>query len=306
MKRITTTWFNYLFNQPYLLLVLTTLFWGGNFISSRYIAADFGAIPLAFLRWGFAILCLTPFALKYVKADWGVIKKHWFILMLFSATGITIFNTFVYIGLKSTTAINGLLIQSLGPLIVFIWVFLFFKEKVNRFQIIAVTISLIGVFFIIFKGDISNVLTLNFNIGDIFILAAIIFYSLYSALLRKKPDMHWLSFLYMTFLLGEIMLLPFFVWDLANNGNHMFFNGTSISILVYVAIFPAILAYIFFNRAVALVGPNIAASFFHLIPVFGTSMAILFLAEALQFFHIIGFSLVILGVYLGSNTKKGS
>ncbi|NRA88156.1 MAG: DMT family transporter [Rhizobiales bacterium] len=296
--------FNYLYNQPYILLCLTTLFWAGNFVTSRTISAEFGAIPLAYIRWGIALIILTPFAIKYVKADWALIKKHWIILSLLSATGITIFNTFVYIGLRDTTAINALLIQSLGPIIVFLWSFILFRNKLRPTQMLAICISLLGVFYIVFKGQIGNIINLNFNIGDIYIIVAIIFYSLYSALLRNKPNIHWLSFLYMTFLLGEIMLTPFLIWDLLTVGNHMFLNIHSISVMAYVAIFPAIIAYICFNRAVALVGANVSASFFHLIPVFGTILAIIFINETLQTFHIIGFSLVITGIYIGSRKQN--
>ncbi len=304
MRQLILSIYRYLFNQPYLLLVLTTLFWSGNFVASRTITADFGAIALAYVRWGLATIILTPFAIKYVKADWQIIKKHWLILLLIATSGITIFNTFIYIGLRDTTAINALLIQSLGPLIVFVWSFVLFREHIKFKQLLAICISLFGVAYIVFKGQISNIMNLNFNMGDILIILAIIFYSLYSALLKKMPKIHWLSFLYITFLMGEFMLTPFFIWDLVANGNHMFFNGKSLSVLAYVAIFPAILAYIFFNRAVSLVGANIAASFFHLIPVFGTIMAIIFLNETLQYFHMVGFSMVVLGIYIGTSAKK--
>ncbi len=300
MKKIITT----LYNQPYLLLILTMLFWGGNIVSSRAIAADFGSVSLAYLRWGIALICLTPFAIKHVRNDWQKIKKHWLILSLLAVSGISIFNTLVYIGVKDTTAINAVLTQSAGPLIVFIWSFILFGEKINIKQLLAIFISLFGVFIIVFKGNLQNVIAFNINVGDVFIVIAIVFYALYSSLLRKKPDIHWLSFLYITFLIGELVLTPFFIWEIMSQGNQMFINLQSVTSLLYIAIFPAILAYIFFNRAVALIGANIAVSFFHLIPVFGTIMAILFLGESLHLYHIIGFTLVILGIYISVKSKK--
>ena len=306
MKKILISGFHYLYNQPYLLLILTTLFWGGNMVNSRYIANDFGPISLAFLRWGIAIIILTPFAIKYIKADWQQIKQNWLILAVMAICGVTTYNTMVYIGVKDTTAINAVLTTSLGPIIVFVWCFILFKEKVRFLQFIAILISLLGIMFIIFKGDFANVVNFNVNKGDIIIIIAIAFYALYSALLRKKPNMHWFSFIYITFLMGEIMILPFFVWEIYDQGNQMFIGVKSIATLAYISIFASILAYIFFNRAVALIGANVAATFFHLIPVFGTILAIIFLGETLYYYHMIGFSLVILGIYLGSKKAKSS
>lgn len=300
MKKILTSSFAYLYNQPYLLLVLTTLFWGGNMVNSRYIANDFGPVSLAFLRWAIALVILTPFAIKYIKADWQQIKQHWVILAVMAFSGVTTYNTMVYVGVKDTTAINAVLTTSLGPIIVFIWCFILFKEKIRALQLAAILISLSGVMLIIFKGDINNVMNFNVNKGDLIIIVAIAFYALYSALLRKKPQIHWFSFIYITFLMGEIMIAPFFIWELYSHGNQMFIGIKSIATLAYISIFASILAYIFFNRAVALIGANVAASFFHLIPVFGTILAIIFLDETLYQYHIIGFALVILGIYLGS------
>ncbi|PCI87207.1 MAG: EamA family transporter [Hyphomicrobiales bacterium] len=304
MKKTLVSGFHYLYNQPYLLLILTTLFWGGNMVNSRYIASDFGPISLAFLRWGIALICLTPFAIKYIKADWQQIKQHWFIITVMAFSGITTYNTMVYVGVKDTTAINAVLTTSLGPIIVFVWCFILFKEKIRALQFVAILISLSGVMLIIFKGDINNVMDFNVNKGDLIIIIAIAFYALYSALLRKKPQIHWFSFIYITFLVGELMLIPFFAWELYSQGNQMFIGVKSIATLAYISIFASILAYIFFNRAVALVGANVAATFFHLIPVFGTILAIIFLGETLYSYHMIGFALVILGIYLGSKKTK--
>lgn len=306
MKKLAISAFNYLYNQPYLLLILTTLFWGGNMVNSRYIAADFGPISLAFIRWGIALLLLTPFAIKYIKADWQQIKAHWFILTILSITGVSIYNTFVYVGIKDTTAINAVLTTSLGPVIVFIWCFILFREKIRPIQLAAIGLSLCGIMFIIFKGDVTNLLTFKVNFGDLVIIAAIGFYALYSALLRKKPKIHWFSFIYVTFFIGELVLIPFFIWELNSSGNKMFFNFNSVATLIYISVFASIAAYIFFNRAVALIGANVAATFFHLIPVFGTILAIIFLGETLHYYHVIGFSMVIIGIYLGSRKPKNA
>ncbi|MCJ8324377.1 MAG: DMT family transporter [Rhizobiales bacterium] len=304
MKKIVTKGFNYLYNQPYLLLILTMFFWGGNMVNSRYIAADFGPLSLAFIRWGIAVIILTPFALKFVKADWQKIKQHWFIITVLAISGISIYNTFVYIGVKDTTAINAVLTTSLAPVFVYIWSFVLFRQKISLLQMVAIIFSLCGIMFIIFKGNLENVQNFNVNKGDLTVLVAIAIYGFYSALLRKKPTIHWFSFIYMTFLIGELMLLPFFIWELTTQGNKMFFNVNSVATLIYISIFASILAYIFFNRAVALVGANGVASFFHLIPVFGTILAIIFLGEELLYYHIIGFSMVIFGIYMGRRKQK--
>ncbi len=158
-----------------------------------------------------------------------------------------------------------------------------------------------GVAVIISQGDFSRLLSIRFNIGDLLILGAVVLYGFYSALLRKRPAIHWISFLAMTFLIGDILLFPFFLWEVST-GYVLKFNFLTVAACLYVAVIPSLIAYAFFNRGVELIGANRAGPFFHLMPLFGALMAVVFLGEQFELFHAVGMAAILSGVALASTT----
>ncbi|GIK41128.1 MAG: multidrug DMT transporter permease [Chloroflexota bacterium] len=294
--------FQNLFDQPYLLLVLATLFWSGNFVLGRAVRADVPPIGLAFWRWCGGSILVMGFAWPYLKRDWGLIRQHWKIVLLLSILGVASFNTLIYTGLQFTTAINALLMQSAMPVLIVLMSYLFFREIVSAVQGVGILLSLVGVLAIIGQGRLEVLTSLSLNLGDLLVFIAVALYAAYSALLRQRPPIHPLSFIAATFIAGAVILLPFYLWENAT-GRVMSVDGVTLLTVGYVAIFPSILAYLFYNRGVELAGANRAGLFVHLMPVFGSIMAILFLGERFGWFHGVGILLILGGILLATRSQ---
>jgi drug/metabolite transporter (DMT)-like permease len=289
----------WLANQPYLLLSLTSLFWAGNVVLGRYVAGHVPPISLAFLRWTGAFLLILPFAWQYLKRDWPVIRANLPMLMLLSVTGIGAYNTIAYIGLQYTQALNALLIQSAGPLFIAFWSLVLFRTRLTWAQAFGIAISLAGVLTIIARGDVETLSGIDFNKGDLIFTGALMIFCIYSALMPYRPNLHPLAFLGFTTGVGALVNVPFVIWEVSS-GFAMSFDTETLLTLAYVIVFPSTLAYLCYNRGVELIGANRSAPFYHLIPVFGSVLAIGFLGEEPKLFHLVGYGLVLAGVFVAA------
>lgn len=300
--RSATSW---LMNRPYLLLSLSSLLWAGNVVLGRFIAADFPPMALSFLRWGFACLIVLPFAWPHLKAEWPVIRKHLPILTLLTLTGLAGYNAIAYLGLRYTEALNALLIQSSGPLIVALWSLVLLGIRLTWPQTIGIGISLLGVLTILTRGDPAALTSIHLNKGDLIFTFALVIFGLYSVLAVKRPAIHPLAFMGFTSGYATVLLIPVVIVEAASGLTPSLTLNNALT-LAYVAIFPSILAYLFFNRGVELIGANRAAPFFHLIPVFGSVLAIAFLGERPHLFHVTGYALVLTGVAIAARKSAWS
>lgn len=290
-------------NQPYLLLSLTSLFWAGNIVLARHVGSHVPPITLTTIRWFGVFLILLPFAWPHLKRDWPALRARLPLMLFLSLVGFAFNNAISYWAMQYTEALNALLIQSSGPLWVALWSLVLFGVQLTGAQLTGIAVSLAGVLIIILRGDISALASIAFNKGDLMFATSLASFGLYSALIPRRPVIDQLSFISFTTLCGALMLVPGSLWEFAT-GATLKFDTLTLSTLGYILIFPSTLAYLFFNRGVALIGPNRAAPFFHLVPVFGSAMAILLLGEKLQPYHLIGYALVLAGVVTAS--RQGS
>jgi drug/metabolite transporter (DMT)-like permease len=295
-------WLN---NQPYLLLTLTSLFWAGNIVLARYVAGRVPPLTLSCVRWFGTFLILLPFAWPHLKRDWPVLRAHLPMMLLLSAIGFAFNNAISYWALQYTQALNALLIQSSGPLFVALWSLVLFGVRLTGAQLAGIAISLAGVLTIILRGDIAALASIQFNKGDVMFASSLVSFGLYSALIPRRPATHQLSFISFTTGCGAMMLVPFSIWEFST-GTTLKFDTLTLATLTYVLIFPSTLAYLFFNRGIALIGPNRAAPFFHLVPVFGSAMAIVLLGEQPRLFHLAGYLLVLAGVVIASRQASAA
>lgn len=295
----------WLSNQPYLLLSLTSLFWAGNIVLARYAAGHIPPMTLSCVRWIGAFLMLLPFAWPHLKQDWPALRSRLPLMVLLSATGFATNNALSYWGLQYTEALNALLIQSSGPLFVAVWSLMLFGVRLTVGQFAGITISLLGVLTIILRGDFGALAAIQFNKGDVMMAGAQLAFGLYSSLMPRRPKTHQLSLIAFTTGCGALLLMPFSVWEYSN-GLTLKQDLLTAATLVYVVIFPSTLAYLFFNRGIALIGPNRSAPFFHLMPVFGSAMAILLLGEQPRLFHLVGYLLVLAGVVIASRQASAA
>src|SRR6202035_5603332 len=267
-------WLNH---QPYLLLSLTALFWAGNIVLARYVAGHLPPVTLTCIRWIGVFLILLPFALPHLKRDWPALRAKLPLMVLLSAIGFAFNNAISYWAMQYTQALNALLIQSSGPLFVALWSLVLFGVRLTWAQLAGIIL----------------------NKGDVMFASSLLAFGLYSALMPRRPVTHQLSLISFTVACGALLLLPFSIWEYST-GRTLKFDAITMATLAYVVIFPSTLAYLFFNRGIALIGPNRAAPFFHLVPVFGSAMAILLLGEQPRLFHLVGYVLVLAGVVIAS------
>lgn len=284
--------------SPYLLLVLTILFWAGNFNLARAIHADVPPLGLSFWRWAVAALILLPFAWSSMRAALPLARQHWRLVLALAVLGIAGFNSLVYVGLQTTTATNGVLLQSVTPITMILLAGLVLHEKSTLAQWAGIGVSLVGVLVIITKADRQVVQQLAFNRGDMWIVLATLDWSLYTVLLRKLPQgLRGTPILGFSISLGALVIFPLYVYE-SFTFQTMPVTAVSVASVAYVAVFPSLLSYMFWNHATQKLGVNRTGQFSHLMPVFGILLATLLLGERLQLFHALGMGLVAVGLIL--------
>jgi drug/metabolite transporter (DMT)-like permease len=286
--------------NPYLLLTLTPLFWACNWIVGRGLAADIPPMAMTFFRWLFATLLLAPFAWPHLRRQWPLVRRHWKTMTLLGVIGIGTHNALAYLGLNYTTATNGVILNSFIPVMIITLSWLFLGERLSRLQSIGVGVSLAGVLTILSQGSLEALLGFRLNGGDLLVILSMAMWSIYTICLRwRPPGLHMLTFLFALMLVGDCAVLPLFAAEYAF-GRHMAPTLPNLAALVAVALFSSVLAYIFWNRGVELVGASVAGLFVHLMPVFGVVLAWAFLGERLAPFHLAGIALILAGIYVTS------
>lgn len=292
-----------LFDRAVPLLTLAILFWSLNFVLGRAVRAEIPPVGLAFWRWAVATLLLAPIAWPQVRRDWPAIQRSWGRLLLLALLGVTVFNTLIYLGLQTTVALNAFLLQSLMPVLIVALSFLIYRERVQGRQVAGLCISLAGAAWVIARGDLGALASLQLAFGDVLVFVAVICYAAYSVLLRGRPKIGPLAFLFVTFAPGTLALLPFYLWETIAVAP-VRITTVSVASIVYVAVFPSIVSFLFFNRGVELAGANRAGTYLHLMPLFGAVFSVILLGEALRSFHFVGAGLIGCGILLAGGVRS--
>ncbi len=289
----------------YILLSLAVLFWSGNSVFARMISTQIDPLELSFYRWFFVLLLLSPYILINHKRILNSFKKNPILLIVLGTLGIAFFNTFLYFGLQTTTAINALLVNSSIPIIIIILSKLILKATINKIQLFGIVLSTLGVLYLIAKGSWELLKTLEFTNGDLWILLACFTWALYSIFLKFKPkDLNAFDFFSISTSIGVIILYVLFKYFGYSISFNFIENKEILYSLSYMAIFASILSFYFWNISTVEVGANKAGQFSHLMPIFGAILAYIFLKEKLEFYHFIGMFLIALGIYLSIFYKK--
>ncbi len=289
--------------MPYIFLVLAVLFWSGNFVIGRGVHEVVPPVALAFWRWTIALLILLPFVVQPMIRQYELLRRNWRILSVFAVLGVTNFSMFLYIALQTNTAINTVLINSLMPVMVVFMSWIGFQDKITYKQGFGGLISFVGLIWIITRGTPSAIFAIKLSKGDFWTLAAAASWASYSVLLRKRPkNLHPLSFMGFIIIVGLLFLLPFYIWEL-RSGAVFVWTPVSAGAVLYMAVCASVLAYIFWNRAIEIVGANKGGIFIHLMPMFSIIMAIIFLGEHLLAYHLPGMAGIIIGIILTTTGK---
>jgi drug/metabolite transporter (DMT)-like permease len=286
-----------LWRTAWLLMLAPPLFWSGNFITGRAARDVVPPVALAFWRWTGALAIALPLAWPHLRRDLPVLRQHWVVTLVLAITGVAAFNAMVYTGLRTTTALNAVLLQSATPLFILLWAMVLFGLRPALHEAAGIVVSMAGVAVIAGEGSAGRLLSLTLNSGDLWVLGAVASYAFYTALLRRRPPVHPLSFLVASFALGTLVLVPFYLWELAA-GRHVVAGLPAFAAIGYVAVFPSFLAYLAYNRGVELIGPGRAGQYIHLMQVFGTLLAVTLLGERFHSFHAAGIGLIGAGLVL--------
>ena len=291
-----------IFDNGPLLLVLTMLFWAGNMIVGRWIAGQVPPVTLAFLRWLGASVFILPIAWRYIRQDCDVIRAHLPVLIVLGITGSGLFNTLQYAALVTTTATSAGVIYACGPIMILLTSYLLNGERITGAQVAAVAISLAGVAIILTHGAPQDLAATIINRGDVIMLIAVAVWAFYTAYLNRRPALHPLTFAAVTFWVAAILNLPLSAIELAHGAQFLLTPKTALAIL-YTAIFPSLLAYLFYNRGVELLGPAKAGAYINLVPMFAAALGLLVLGERPGLYHFAGFALILTGVAIVSRTR---
>ena len=286
------------------LLVASNLLWSGNWVIGRAVRDVFDPIALNWWRWLFAALVMAPFGMREALRHADAIRRRAGLFLLLALTGVVGFQSLVYLGLRTTTAINAVLINAAGPLFMLICSWLLERDKPSRRQIAGMLISFLGVLIVVSRGQLQTLLQLEFHRGDAWILVAMPMWGLYSVLLRRAlAELRGVAFAFTIAAIGVAMLLPLYVIDV---WGQPWRRPTlpEVSAVLYIAVAASVLAFIAWNRGVTVVGANAAGFTLPLLPAFGTALAIIFLGEVFQAFHAVGFVTIVIGVVLATYRRS--
>jgi drug/metabolite transporter (DMT)-like permease len=293
------------FRSPYLLLTVTALFWSLNWVVGKAVTGTISPLALTFIRWVIAVSAMMPFAWPLIRAHWPLIRRHWRDIALLGFWGTGLHNAFAYVGLHYTTATNGVILNSAIPVMIIVTGWLVYRDTITRVQALGVGVSMAGVLAVLTGGDPSVLATLTLNRGDLIVLAGMVFWAVYTVLLRLKPaQLPGLALLACCGLVGVVLLAPLAAAELLFMGGRVEFTPASVAAMVYVGTFPSFIGYVFWNRAVAEVGSNVAGIFIHLMPAFGSLLAWILLGERIRAFHLAGIALILAGVWLTARGRR--
>lgn len=286
--------------RAFLALALACLFWSRNWIAGRALRDDLDPVALNFWRWVVAVAVLAPFALPALLGQWAVVRRHAGVLLLLALTGVAVFQSLVYLGLRSTTAVNGVLLNSSGPLFILLCSWVLERERAGLRQVAGMLLSFAGILVILSRGDLENVLRLRFGSGDAWLLLAMAVWGVYSVLLKRRPpELSGTGFLFVISVAGVLLLAPAYA-VLALQSPPRWPGTEAAAGVLYMGLAASVLAFICWNRGVAILGANAAGFTLHLLPAFGTVLAILFLGESFHAFHAAGIATILAGVLLAT------
>ena len=286
------------------LLIFASACWAGSSVAGRAAVGDVPPMTLSFLRWFIAFVVLLPLGAKPLWAERRIFMHNFPIMCAFAFFGVVGFTVPYYVGLRFTEAVNVGILNASSPILILLLSFAMLGIVIRPGQLVGVGFALIGTLVIVGRGNPETLLGFTINVGDLLALSAFLSWALYTVMLRwRPPGVSSYSFLVAIFALASLMMLPLYVIELAL-GRSFEHNLDNWFIIGYAALFPSTLAYLAWNLAVPIVGPNLAAITQYLNPVFAISLAALILGESVETFHLAGIAAILAGIYLSGSRRQ--
>lgn len=284
------------------LAVAATIVWSGNFIVARGIIHDIPPVALAFFRWLTAVIILLPVAWKHLLPAWAVVKQNKAYFFWTSLTGVSLFNTFVYIAGHTSTAINLALIGTTSsPIMSVILAHYFLKEHIQWRRIVGISFCISGILFLLSKGSFENLLHLHFTKGDGWVLLGAFSFAVYNILVRKKPAaISPVGFLFFIFAFGTLLLVPAFIIESVYSQPIVWTIKTG-AVILYLGAGASVLAFLLWNRSIRELGAGRTSLFGNLIPIFSSIEAVMILGEKISYIHLISFALIATGLLIDNS-----
>jgi drug/metabolite transporter (DMT)-like permease len=291
-----------------LFLVFPPLLWASNAIVGRMAAGAIPPITLNFLRWVVAIMVLSPFVWRRLRQDWPIARQYWGVLAATGFLSTTTYNALQYLALTTSSPINIALITAAGPIFTLLMGRALFQATISRAAAVGAVVSLVGVAWVLIRGEVQNATRIAFVPGDLFMLLAIALWALYTWLLRGRPtQMSGYSVLIMQMAWGLLFAVPMVLAELVwGNYAAIDWSPKVYGMITYVALGPALLAYLCYQQAVLRTGSQLPMFFLNLTPVFAAIMSVLLLGEFPELYHLVGLVLIVLGIILANPPKKSA
>ena len=290
-------WFN---GQAYVLLVLTMLIWGANAVAARLAVGEVPPMLLTFLRWGICCTALVLTSRGQIATHWRTLLPSWRYVALMGTMGFTAFNALFYAAAYHTTAINIAIIQGTMPMLVLIGSFFFYRTRITALQLVGVAMTIAGIAVVASQGRLAVLAGLQFNIGDVWMIIACLFYAGYALGLRRRPPVPAIVFFAATAAVAALVSLPLVAVEIAMGQSYLP-TGKGLLLILFIGLLPSFVSQLTFIQAVSLIGPARAGMFMNLVPIFGPLLAVLVLGEPLWLYHAAALALVLGGIYVAEH-----
>jgi drug/metabolite transporter (DMT)-like permease len=280
--------------RVWLLLVLCNLFWAGNYVFGKFVVSEMTPLGLTFTRWLFASVILMVTAHFWEKPEWSKVLKEWPSLIGLAVFGLMGYNLLLYYALHFTSPTNASLVNSFNPGLIAVVSAVYLREKVSRMQVFGILVSFLGVLSIMTSGNLLKVFTMHYNSGDVLMILAVTSWTVYSMIGKKLTSVPPITSTALSGVIAALIMAPFALsqgLDLAS------LSPVAMTGVAYIAIFPSVCSFIFWNLGVREIGASKAGIFLNLNPVFTASISWL-LGQRITGVQVLGGLLVFAGVYI--------
>ena len=293
----------WIYAQPYLLLVLTTMIWGGNAVAGRLAVGHVSPMVVTALRWVIVVSLLALLGRRRILRDWPHLQGRWLSLGLMGALGFTGFNALFYVAAHHTSAVNLGLIQGIVPGLVLLGSLLAYGTPIRPLQILGLAVALGGVAVAVTRGEVEVMRHLAFNLGDLCMIGASLFYAGYTVALRRRPPAEPLTIFAALAFVACLTSLPLLAWEVGS-GAVQWPDPFGWAVLAFIAIMPSLVSQLLFMRGVELIGPGRAGLFVNLVPIFAALLGVVILGETFALYHAVALGLVLGGIGLAESGRR--